>query len=127
MRWREQLVFEGGGPGRPLTVVDGDAKVGSSPVEMLLLAAASCTGADIVDILKKKRVDLQSFETHVAGTRREEHPRRLTALHFTFTVRGDGADEVKVRHAADLSFEKYCSVMNSLAPDIRVTYDVTIA
>lgn len=127
LRWRENLVFEGGGPGRPLTVVDGDSKLASSPVETLLLACASCTGADIVDILRKKRVALQRFDTHIIGTRQDEHPRRLTAVHFQFTVQGEGADDAKVRHAADLSLEKYCSVMNSLAPDIRVTYDVTIA
>jgi uncharacterized OsmC-like protein len=42
-------------------------------------------------------------------------------------VEGDGLDEAKMRRAVDLSLEKYCSVMASLAPDIRVTYDVTIA
>jgi uncharacterized OsmC-like protein len=36
-------------------------------------------------------------------------------------------DETKVRRAVDLSLEKYCSVMASLAPDIQVSYDVTIA
>jgi len=32
-----------------------------------------------------------------------------------------------VRRAVDLSLEKYCSVVASLAPDIRITYDVTVA
>jgi len=62
----------------------------------------------------------------VKGTRREQQPRRYTALHFVFTIAGDGADEVKARRAIDLSLEKYCSVVASLAPDIRVTYDVQI-
>lgn len=127
MRWREQLVFEGGGHGRPPIVVDGDSAVATSPVELLLLAGATCTSADVVSILEKMRVGLRSLEVAMTGTRREEQPRRFTAIHFQFSVSGAGADETKVRRAVDLSLEKYCSVMTSLAPDIQVSYDVTIA
>jgi putative redox protein len=127
MRWREQLVFEGGSRGRPPVVVDGDSAVATSPVELLLLAGATCTSADVVSILEKMRVGLRSLEVAMTGTRREEHPRRFTAIHFQFSVSGTGADETKVRRAVDLSLEKYCSVMTSLAPDIQVSYDVTIA
>ena len=126
MRWREQLVFEGGGSDQPPIVVDGDTKVATSPVELLLLAAATCTSADVVSILEKMRVVLRSLEVAMTGTRREEYPRRFTAIHFQFSVSGEGADETKVRRAVDLSLEKYCSVMASLAPDIQVSYDVTI-
>ena len=127
LRWREKLVFEGGGSGRPPMLVDGDSRAASSPVEVLLLAAAACSGADVVPILEKMRIVLRSLDVDVEGTRREEHPRRFTAIHFRFRVSGDGVDEAKVRRAVDLSLEKYCSVMASLAPDIRVDYDVTIA
>jgi len=127
VRWRQQLVFEGGGSGRPPIPIDGDSRAGTSPVELLLVAAATCTGADVVGILEKMRVRLEALDIHVIGTRREEHPRRVTALHYRFTVRGEGADETKVRRAVDLSLEKYCSVHASLATDIRVDYDVVIA
>ena len=127
MRWREQLVFEGGNRERPPIVVDGDSAVATSPVELLLLASATCTSADVVSILEKMRVGLRSLEVAMTGTRREEYPRRFTAIHFQFSVSGEGADETKVRRAVDLSLEKYCSVMASLAPDIQVSYDVTIA
>jgi putative redox protein len=127
LRWRERLVFEGGGAGRPALLVDGDGQVATSPVELLLVAGASCTGADIVGILEKMRVTLQGIDIDVTGTRRETYPRRFTAIHFRFRVGGAGVDEAKVRRAVDLSLEKYCSVMASLAPDIRVSYDVAVA
>jgi len=126
MRWREQLLFEGGAPGRPFVVVDGDGAAATSPVELLLLAAATCSAADVVVILRKQRVGLRSLDVLVRGTRREMEPRRYTALHMVFTVSGEGADEAKARRAIDLSLEKYCSVVASLAPDIRVTYDVAL-
>src|SRR5690242_7079724 len=124
VRWRERLVFEGGPAGRPPIVMDGNSAVAASPVELLLVAAAACSAADVVDILAKQRVGLRELGVTLRGTRRDEHPRRYTALHFVFTISGDGADETKARRAIDLSLEKYCSVVASLASDIRVTYDV---
>jgi len=126
MRWREELLFEGGAPGRPAILVDGDSAAATSPVELLLVAAATCSAADVVVILRKQRVALRSLEVTVQGTRREQEPRRYTALHLVFAVSGEGADEAKARRAIDLSLEKYCSVVASLAPDIRITYDVAI-
>ena len=126
VRWREKLVFEGGAPGRPAVTVDGDSKLATSPVELLLVAGATCTAADVVDMLQKMRVDLRGLQIEVQGARRDEHPRRFTAIHFHVQVSGTGADETKVRRAVDLSLEKYCSVMNSLAPDIQVGYDVSL-
>src|SRR5690349_3004241 len=126
LRWREALAFEAVPPGRPPVVVDGNSAVATSPVELLLVAAASCTASDVVLILQKQRVALRGLEVLLRGTRRAEQPRRYTALHFVFTVTGDGADEGKVRRAIDLSLEKYCSVVASLAPDIRISYDVAL-
>jgi putative redox protein len=127
MQWREGLVFEGGPTGRPPIVVDGNSKVAASPIELLLLAAGTCTAADVVLILQKQRIALRALEVVVEGARREEEPRRYTAIHFRFTVRGDGVDETKARRAIDLSLLKYCSVVASLAADIPITYDVTLA
>jgi putative redox protein len=127
IRWTEQLQFEGGPAGRPPVLVDGDSRAATSPVELLLVAAATCSAADVVVILKKQRVRLASLDVAVRGTRRETEPRRYTAIAFHFTVRGEGADEAKARRAVALSIEKYCSVVASLAPDISITYDVTVA
>ena len=127
VRWRDKLVFEGGAGERPFLTTDGDSEEAISPVEMLLVSAATCTAADVVLILKKMRVDLGRVDVTVQGTRRDEEPRRFTAIHYRWTISGAGADEAKVRRAIDLSIEKYCSVHASLAPDIAVTYDVALA
>ena len=127
MQWLRDLQFEGSGSGRPAILVDGDTKAATSPVELLLLAAATCTASDVVIILQKQRVKLERLEIAMRGTRREEEPRRYTAIAFHFAVRGEGLDDTKLRRAIDLSLEKYCSVVASLAPDIAISYDVTIA
>lgn len=127
MRWRRDLQFEGGASGKPAILVDGDSVAATSPVELLLLAAATCTASDIVIILQKQRITLEALDIVVRGTRREEQPRRYTAIAFHVTVRGEGADEMKVRRAIALSLEKYCSVVASLASDIAISSAVTIA
>jgi putative redox protein len=126
MRWRDGLRFEGGAPERPAILVDGEGAVATSPVELLLLAAATCSASDVVIMLRKQRVALRALEVSVRGTRREQEPRRYTAIHFVVTVSGEGVDETKARRAVDLSLEKYCSVVASLAPDIRITYDLAL-
>jgi putative redox protein len=126
VRWREGMLFEGTAPGRAPMLVDADSVAAASPVELLLVAAASCTAADVVAILAKQRVILHSLDVVVQGTRRAEYPRRFTALRFHFTIAGAGADAAKARRAIDLSLGTYCSVVGSLAPDIAVSYDVTL-
>jgi putative redox protein len=126
LSWTHDLAFEGGPPGGPHVTVDGDGKTGISPVVMLLVSLAGCTGSDIVLILGKMRVELRRLEIAVTGTRRETEPRRYVALHLMFRVAGAGLDETKARRAIDLSIEKYCSVVHSLASDIAITYDLAI-
>ena len=128
VEWQgEGLLFEGRAGERPPVRVDGNTQQAMSPMELLLLAAAGCAGADVVHILGKQRVDLRRLAIAVTGTRRPVEPRRYLSIHCRFTAQGEGADEAKVRRAVELSLEKYCSVVASRAPDTQVSYDVVVA
>ena len=72
------------------------------------------------------RVTLRELRIDASGVRREEEPRRYTAIHLQYRIRGEGLDEAKARRAIELSITKYCSVVHSLAPDIRVTHGLTL-
>lgn len=126
LRWRERLVFRGGEPGGPETTVDGDNAEAPGPMLTLLLAAAACTGADVVSILEKMRVALEECRIEASGVRRETEPRRFTGIHLEYHLRGGGLDEAKARRAIELSITKYCSVVHSLAPDLRITHGLTL-
>jgi putative redox protein len=125
--WERDMLFRGGEPGGPSLVIDGDNAQAPGPMLTLLLAAASCSGSDVVMILEKMRVGLRSLRVEVHGTRREETPRRYTAIRFEYHLSGEALDESKARRAIDLSLEKYCSVVASLAPDIAISYGLTLA
>jgi putative redox protein len=124
--WLGDLRFAGGEPNGPKSFLDGDNASAPGPMLTLLLAAAGCTASDVVVVLRKKRVELTKLAVEVAGTRREAEPRRYVAIHLTYRMAGAGLDETKARHAIDLSIEKYCSVLHSLAGDIAVTYDLRL-
>jgi putative redox protein len=127
LTWERGLVFRGGAPGGPEVVIDGDNAAGPGPMLNLLLAAAACSGSDVVVILEKMRVVLRELRIEVSGVRREQEPRRYTSIHYDFHVAGEGLDDSRARRAIDLSLEKYCSVVASLAPDIKITYGLTLA
>ncbi len=127
LSWEGALRFRGGEPGKPTALVDGDNEAAPGPMLTLLLAAAGCTGSDVVVILEKMRVKLQELRIEISGVRREEEPRRYTALHLDYHLKGEGLDETKARRAIELSIQKYCSVLHSLAPDIQITHGLTLA
>lgn len=127
LTWHEGLRFTGGAPEGPSTTIDGDNAAAPGPMLTLLLAAGSCTGSDVVAMLQKMRVQLAQFRIDVTGVRREQEPRRYIAIHFDYHLGGEGLDQAKATRAIDLSLEKYCSVIHSLAPDIAITYALTLA
>ncbi len=126
LTWQEGVRFSGGALEGPSTIVDGDNDAGPGPMLTLLLAAGSCSGSDVVVILEKMRVQLRRLRVDVTGVRREQEPRRYIAIHFDYHVAGEGLDQAKATRAIDLSLEKYCSVVHSLAPDIAITYALTL-
>jgi putative redox protein len=127
LTWQQGLRFVGGAPNGPTITIDGDNAAGPGPMVALLLAAAACTGSDVVLILQKMRAQFSQLRIDVAGVRRQEEPRRYVSIHFEYRIGGTGLDPAKVKRAIDLSLEKYCSVIHSLAPDIAITYALSLA
>ena len=124
--WRHHaLVFDAKGA-KAVTTIDGDNTAAPGPMETLLLALTTCTGVDVLMILKKKRLDVKDLVVEADGTRRDEEPHRFIAIKLRFMVTAAGATEQAVRHAIDLSLDKYCSVRHSLNPDIPVTYELAL-
>lgn len=97
-----------------------------SPMEMLLLGMAGCTGIDVVDILKKKRQEFESLRIEVRGKRAEKPPRVYTYIEVAFTFRGKNLDPKAVEQAIRLSEEKYCSASITLGSfaEIRSSYQI---
>ena len=112
-------------------VIDAGLKAGGqnhgpSPMELLLLGMAGCTGIDVVDILRKKRLAVTGLTVHVEGTRAETHPMVYTCIDVVYTVRGKDIPARAVEQAIHLSEEKYCSagVMLGKTAKIKSRYEI---
>lgn len=93
--------------------------------DLLLLAAASCSMYDVVDILTKQRQPFRDIQVVCHGNQLKDPPYSFTDVHVHYVVYGD-VEEEKVQRAIRLSQEKYCSVITTLVKAIPVTYDYEI-
>ena len=123
--WEGGKRYRGGKPGGPTLLVDGDREAAPSPVEALIVALGSCSAIDIVEILEKRRTPAERLEVRVDFARADSPPRRVTAAKLRFVV-ATASEPSHVERAAALSFEKYCSVATSLAPDTELTWEVQV-
>ncbi|HEY4131433.1 MAG TPA: OsmC family protein [Gemmatimonadaceae bacterium] len=123
--WRGERLFDAGPAGRQHRI-DAGAKEAPGPVETLLNAIATCSSVDVIDIIAKRKTPVERMAVNVVGTRRSEFPRRLIALDIEFRIDGVGIEREHAERAIQLSFERYCSVAASLAPDIVVHATLTL-
>lgn len=131
VRWVENLKFIGDAPSGHSILLDGPPKSGGDdcavrPGELTLLALGGCTSVDIISILRKMRVEFDSFEAVVEAEPAEEHPKVWVKLHVKYIFKGKGIDESKVNKAVSLSKEKYCAVSAMLGKTADITHEVII-
>ena len=106
---------EGGGLGK-----------GTSPMELVLIAVASCSAMDVIGILKKKREKLTGLEVRISGDRAESEPKVYTSVRLHYVLEGKNLSEIACRKAIDLSQEKYCSVLGMVSKTANVESDFEI-
>ena len=123
--WRGEHLFDAGPVGRQHRI-DAHAKEAPGPVETLLNALASCASVDVIDIIAKRKTPIEHMTVEVVGERRPESPRRLRHVDLHFRIDGAGIERDHAERAIQLSFEKYCSVAASLAPDIVAEARLTL-
>src|ERR687884_326014 len=88
LTWQEGLRFVGGAPQGPTATIDGDNASAPGPMLTLLLAAAACSGSDVVVILQKMRMPFQQLRIEASGVRRETEPHRYVSLHLDYHIVG---------------------------------------
>lgn len=99
---------------------------GASPMELVLMAIGGCNAIDIISILKKQRQPIDAYRVEVTGTREEVlQAKPFKAAHVVVYLEGD-IQPAKALRAAQLSFEKYCSVSITMSGCVEVTYEVIL-
>jgi len=111
VKWIGDEKFVATSPSGHAMTIDSDraSNKAPGPMELVLLALGACTATDMVSILKKKRQKLESLEVICSGERAAEPPAIWTKLEILYRLRGQ-LDDTAVKHAIQLSEDKYCSV-----------------
>jgi putative redox protein len=104
----------------------GGLKPGPSPMELVLIGAGGCAAIDVIMILERGREAIEDCVVEVDGTRADTDPKVYTSVHVHFIVKGRNLAEGKVQRATELSVEKYCSALATLAKTATITHDFEI-
>jgi putative redox protein len=126
VEWAGDRRFDAGRPGGPTLRLDGDGESGQGPMDAVLSALASCVSVDVVDILAKRRTPVERLGVDVTGERVTTIPRRLRRVLLDFHIDGAGIERAQAERAIDLAITKYCSVRDSLSPEIEVEWTLTL-
>jgi putative redox protein len=98
-----------------------DEGVGMKPSELVLVALASCTAVDVVDIMAKKRQPLASLRIEVSAEQDNDPPWTFRKIHLKYILSGKDLRETAASQAINLSEEKYCSVAATLRGVAEIT------
>jgi putative redox protein len=124
--WTEKQRFTCTASSGHTIIVDGDKEAGNSPMELVLIGLCSCTGYDVVSILKKKREPFTSLEVRAEAERAAGPPSVYTDIHLIYRIGGKVSPKA-VEDAVKLSEEKYCSVAAMLQKTAKISFEIEYA
>jgi len=125
LTWIGDLRFQAGPAGHTPHLIDGDSTAAPSPPQVLLEALAGCVTVDVVLILKKMRMPPDAVSCEVTAERAEGVPRRVVKAHLHYRITGPCTEERAMR-AIELAVTKYCTVRDSLDPEMPVTWSLDL-
>ncbi len=129
-KWLGEMAFEGDIGGHKI-VIDADPMVGGQdkgprPKPFMLLALGGCTAMDVISILKKMRVQVDSFNVKVEGDLTDEHPKQFYKMHVIYEFTGKNLPMDKLKTAIELSEERYCGVSATYKKALGITSEIKV-
>jgi len=130
LAWKQNLAFECEMDGHHL-VIDaskegGGNDLGPRPKKLMLTALAGCTGIDVISLLKKMKVEPESFHVIVEGDLTEEHPIRYRKMKVIYQFKGKDLPLDKIEKAVKLSEDKYCGVSAAYRLAMELSSEIRI-
>ena len=125
-RWISDQVFETTSPKGGTFRMDGSGDNAQTPPEALLSALAGFTAVDVVEILTKRRTPPTKLEIETVGHRVDTVPRKFRHIRLTYRIDGEEIERVHAERAIDLAVSKYCTVRDSLNPEILIEWTLVL-
>ncbi len=126
--WQGDMHFKADAPGGEVLLdaaesVGGQGK-GNRSKPLMLVSLAGCTGMDVSSLIKKMRIDVEDFNIEVSAELTEEHPKHYKSTHIIYNFFGNDLNEAKLEKAVNLSFDRYCGVIEMFKQFSEVTKEI---
>jgi putative redox protein len=130
IKWIENMEFladvEGHKISLDIDVESGGKNKGAKPKPLMMVSLGGCTGIDVISILKKMKVELDSFNIIIEGDITEQHPKVFEKMHVIYEFKGKNLPLDKLERAVELSREKYCGVSAMYKKAFEMTYEIKV-
>lgn len=102
-------------------VIHGGDDLGPRPKPLFLSAIGGCTGMEIIAILEKMRLPIESLDIAVTAELTHEHPKMYKTIHIIFKIKTPSSEHLKFEKAIDLGVNKYCGAVAMMKQFATVT------
>lgn len=110
--------------------IDGPACTEMNPKELLLYAAAQCSGYTALMVMQKMHLAPKRLEIAYSGelnTEALQAESMFRSFHVVYNVEcGSGSDQEKASRALEMTHEKYCGLTQMLRRIAPVSHEVAI-
>lgn len=104
----------------------GGHEAGARPMELILMGLAGCSAIDVIQILRKQKLEMEDIDIKVKAERvPDEIPSVFKKIHVHFVIKGE-LPLNKVSRAIALSIDKYCSVTAMLRHSVEITHSFEV-
>ncbi len=129
--WKENMLLESDNPSGHKILLEttpdfGGTGKGLSPKALMLSSLSGCTALDVLSLLKKMRVTIDSFEVVITAEMTDEHPKYYNKVLVEYFFTGKELNKEKINKAVNLSVERYCGVFEMFRQFADVSTKITI-
>lgn len=94
-----------------------------SPIELFAVSIISCSGTDMIMLPRKQGFEVSNLNIAADIERNEAYPQKFNTMHIIYTFEST-ADETTARRWVLSSMETYCSTLNTIRSDVKLTYTI---
>lgn len=103
----------------------GGSDNGFRPKPLLLVALGGCTGMDVASLIKKMRLDIETFDIQVEADKSEQMPVIFTDIRVIYRFKAKSTEiKEKLTKIVEMSQQKYCGVAAMLNKAAKLTYTI---
>lgn len=99
---------------------------GYTPLELLLVSLAACSGSTVATLLRRMRKTVFGMKVEARGIRRDEHPTSFQTISLEFLVNSNDVEASDIEKAIQLSEESFCPVWAMLKNNVEISTRFTI-